>query len=818
MKTKLLLLGILASLLWAWNCKDDPEIVIDNPTPITSLQVSSESLLLSVGDSLQVEAEPVPADANPAEQPFRWESAGTAVATVSASGLVTAVSAGTTTITVSARQHYKVSRTIPVTVTADPVINPVTLDFEAAFADQIPQILETTTKQIVVTTIHPGVTFTYASNSPGVATVNTTGLVTAVAPGAATITVTGSLTGAATVVKKMPVTVLAAETALNKSAWTAEATSVSEGTVASSLTDNDMTTWWRSSNGLPQGFTVDMHGHKRIDGFYYYNPLEGTGNTHFPKDITMETSINGTDWTQYTYANLANTRTRIVLPLPASVIARYFRVTVTANHGDNNYVYLAEMYAYNSAEPLPPAIQVPSVDINPAANVHEGLRLTSEGQNQARMDYQGDHDAITYLGGGNDPYVFSTPVTKNIRTDLAYIKFEYRSGQAVNGCQIFVFYEGGAHWETDMGYNATGDWTTVTIQLPAEVAQRLVAGSKLRFDLNPAEVQVLRIRNLEIVYDFTTPDPPPAIDPAANAYEGLRLTGDGQQGAYMTYEGDHDVIHYSGGHNDPYVFSTPVTQNINSDLAYIKFEYLSTHVADAEIFVFYAGNGAYWHTGVRYAHATAVWATVVIPLPTVVAQNLVAGSRLRFDPNPNQAHDRLRIKNLQIVYKPAPPPPPPPATGINMERAIAWFYDRMIRGTCYNMNARYEVGDYIDLNGNGCVEGDCSSAVMYAVRWAGADDWGALNTDSMHAWLTAHGFRLISAGAGLIFNAQRGDIFIWGQKGASGGAAGHTGVFVDGDNIIHMTYGCNGICVTNYNATLNANGGNSVYEYLYRYP
>ena len=154
---------------------------------------------------------------------------------------------------------------------------------------------------------------------------------------------------------------------------------------------------------------------------------------------------------------------------------------------------------------------------------------------------------------------------------------------------------------------------------------------------------------------------------------------------------------------------------------------------------------------------------------------------------------------------------------INMEKAVEWFYDRMDRGVCYNMNARYEVGDYVDLNSNGCVEGDCSSAVTYAVLQAGASDWGPLNTDSMHAWLTAHGFQVISQGAGKIFNAQRGDIFIWGQKGYSGGAAGHTGIFINDNDVIHLSYGCNGICVNDYNQLLAWNDGSNTYEYLYRF-
>jgi exopolysaccharide biosynthesis protein len=118
MKTNLLWLMI--SLLWVWGCKSDN---VDKPAAIQSIQVSPESLALAVNATQQVTATPTPANADPAEQPFQWESANPAIATVSASGLVKAESAGATEITVRARQHNTVFRTIPVTVTgSDPDI------------------------------------------------------------------------------------------------------------------------------------------------------------------------------------------------------------------------------------------------------------------------------------------------------------------------------------------------------------------------------------------------------------------------------------------------------------------------------------------------------------------------------------------------------------------------------------------------------------------------------------------------------------------------------------------------------------------------
>ena len=56
-------------------------------------------------------------------------------------------------------------------------------------------------------------------------------------------------------------------------------------------------------------------------------------------------------------------------------------------------------------------------------------------------------------------------------------------------------------------------------------------------------------------------------------------------------------------------------------------------------------------------------------------------------------------------------------------------------------------------------------------------------------------------------NPKRGDIFIWGVRGASDGAGGHTGMFIDSSSVIHCNYGANGISIDNYQFILKNNGG-----------
>ena len=138
---------------------------------------------------------------------------------------------------------------------------------------------------------------------------------------------------------------------------------------------------------------------------------------------------------------------------------------------------------------------------------------------------------------------------------------------------------------------------------------------------------------------------------------------------------------------------------------------------------------------------------------------------------------------------------------VNIETAIGWMSSRAGKVT-YSMDYRNGPGSY-----------DCSSSVYYALTSAGAISAGwAVNTEYEHDWLIKNGYKLIAENQD--WDAKRGDVFIWGKRGQSSGAGGHTGIFVDPDNIIHCNYAHNGITINNYNQTAAASGW--MYCYVYR--
>jgi uncharacterized protein YjdB len=181
MRNRIYFLWAIVSLLSIWSCKDDTK------TPIISIHVTPETLHLAKGDRQEVTAEPVPSDADPAEKPFKWESGDTHIATVTSSGLVTAVSAGSTEITVKAQLNANVEKKIPVTV------SDTSIPLTAIRVSPETVTLDIDEKRQITATPEPsdatGVSFSWSSSDRNIVAVTTSGLVTGKAGGTATITV-----------------------------------------------------------------------------------------------------------------------------------------------------------------------------------------------------------------------------------------------------------------------------------------------------------------------------------------------------------------------------------------------------------------------------------------------------------------------------------------------------------------------------------------------------------------------------------------------------------------------------------------------------
>ena len=157
------------------------------PIPVTSVSIAGcTATPLAIGATHQLTATVLPANAT--NRIVTWTSSNNNIATVNNYGLVTALTAGTATITATTADGGKTA-TCMVTIPAPIAVTGVTL---AGCHPDVPFAINDTRQFVATITpnnaANQNVTWTSSNNS--VATVNNYGLVTARAAGTATITVT----------------------------------------------------------------------------------------------------------------------------------------------------------------------------------------------------------------------------------------------------------------------------------------------------------------------------------------------------------------------------------------------------------------------------------------------------------------------------------------------------------------------------------------------------------------------------------------------------------------------------------------------------
>lgn len=149
--------------------------------PVDGITLSQSALTLTEGENATLTATVTPANAS--DKTVTWSSNDTAVATVDATGKVTAVKAGTATITANAGEK---TATCTVTVNAKTIaVTGITLSRTEVTLVEGKSLTLTAT---VTPTDATDKTVAWTSSNPAAATVDTNGKVTAVAAGKTTIT------------------------------------------------------------------------------------------------------------------------------------------------------------------------------------------------------------------------------------------------------------------------------------------------------------------------------------------------------------------------------------------------------------------------------------------------------------------------------------------------------------------------------------------------------------------------------------------------------------------------------------------------------
>ena len=162
-------------------------IIVPTTVSVSAISLSDSSATINVGNTRQLTATIAPTDAT--NKGISFASSNTAVATVNSSGLVTAVAAGNAVITATTDDGRKTANcTINVTI-------PVISVFSADLNENAITINIGSSRQLTTTILPSNATnknISYTSSNTTVATVDSNGLVKAIAAGTAVITVTSA--------------------------------------------------------------------------------------------------------------------------------------------------------------------------------------------------------------------------------------------------------------------------------------------------------------------------------------------------------------------------------------------------------------------------------------------------------------------------------------------------------------------------------------------------------------------------------------------------------------------------------------------------
>ena len=262
--------------------------------PVSGVTVSPTTATLSVGGTQQLT--PTVAPANATNKTVSYSSNNTGVATVNGAGLITAIASGSATITVTTQDGAKTATSVITVNTSNVAVTSVSLSPSSA------TLAVGGTRQLTPTVLPSNATnkvVSYASNNTGVATVNASGLVTAISNGTAIITVT--------------------TTSGNKTSTATITVSTSTGnyfTIKNRWTNNYL---YDAGANVGYGASVANNNYKwekvAIDATYFVLKNVGTGDVMHIENLTgaVQCTAAGSDWwsAQWSSENVDGTFVRI---------------------------------------------------------------------------------------------------------------------------------------------------------------------------------------------------------------------------------------------------------------------------------------------------------------------------------------------------------------------------------------------------------------------------------------------------------------------------------------------------------------------------
>ncbi len=251
----LLLVALLASACGGGTAAPNPPPPPPPPTPVATVTVDPVSATVGPTQTVQLSASTKDAVGNTLSgRSVAWSSSSTAAATVDGNGLVTAVAPGAATVTATSEGRSGTAQITVQAPVASVTVTPATASIFTGATAPLAASLKDAASNVLT-----GRPIAWSTGNAAVATVDGSGIVTAVAPGSATITATSEgKTGTAQVTVLAPVatvTVTPPSASLFVGATAALAATLKDGS-NNVLTGRPVV--WSTSN--PATATVDANG------------------------------------------------------------------------------------------------------------------------------------------------------------------------------------------------------------------------------------------------------------------------------------------------------------------------------------------------------------------------------------------------------------------------------------------------------------------------------------------------------------------------------------------------------------------------------
>ena len=298
------------------------KVTVKKPTKVSKIKLNKTSLSLKVGSSSTVKATVSPSSAT--DKSVSWSSSNKKVATVSSKGKITAVGVGSAKITVKAKDGSGKKATVKVTVSAVKVTK-VALNKTSA-------TMPTNTTLTLSATVSPSnatnKAVTWKSSDTKVATVSSSGVVTALKKGVATITATAKDGSKKSASCKITINSIGASAiGLSKTSYTgAPGTSLSLTATISPSNVSKKTLTWKSSNSSVAS-------------------VDSSGNVKLLKDGTATITATTTDGTN----RKATCKVTVKTVSVTSVSLSASKINLTQGTSGNTYKLTATVYPSNAS-------------------------------------------------------------------------------------------------------------------------------------------------------------------------------------------------------------------------------------------------------------------------------------------------------------------------------------------------------------------------------------------------------------------------------------------------------------------------------------